>query len=117
MMCGSKSHLKGNTETLSENDNINTYSNIVLEIGLIFLNLHDIIRNPSRVRLLCLMKYMMLVLKGHNNNSKYALEILRFLCQQFAILCEREACESFYGLLSFQQIYKWNILLDSQKGI
>lgn len=47
VMCKSKAHLKGNTEKSSENDAVNTYSNLVLEIGLIFLNLHDIIRNPS----------------------------------------------------------------------
>ena len=70
-------------------DSINTYANLVVELGLIHMELCNIVKRPNRDRLLRLMKYIMLVLKGHNNRSKYALEMLRLLCQQFALLSEQ----------------------------
>lgn len=38
------------------------------------------------------------MLKGHRHKFKYALEILRLLCQQFALLSDKQACESLFGL-------------------
>ena len=79
-------------------DSINTYAKLVVELGLIYMELCNIVKRPNRDKLLRLMKYIMLVLKGHNNRSKYALEILRLLCQQFALLSEQCAHETIYGL-------------------
>lgn len=88
----------GNCVENVNTDPINCYGNILVELGLVFMLLCDIIKNPSRERMLYLMKYLMLILKGHNNKSKYALELLRFLCQQLALLSEQAANEVFYGL-------------------
>ena len=81
-----------------EKDKLYDYANNVLEVGLLFLNLQDAIKLPDRDRMLSIMKYLLVVFKGHNSRSKYALEILRFLCQQLALLSEKVATESFYGL-------------------
>lgn len=37
-------------------------------------------------------------MKGHNTKSKYALGTLRFLCQQYALLSEKDANSAVYGL-------------------
>ncbi|XP_053382760.1 uncharacterized protein LOC128549647 [Mercenaria mercenaria] len=79
-------------------DPVYSYGNIVLELGLIFMNFCNIVKNPNRDWLLNVMKYLMMMLKGHNNRSKYALELLRLLCHQFALLSERTAHETLYGL-------------------
>lgn len=79
-------------------DIVYNYSNILVELGLVFLELCDIVKNPNRNRFITCMKYLMIIMKGHNNKSKYALEILRLLCQQFALLSERAASEAVYGL-------------------
>ncbi|XP_069108201.1 uncharacterized protein, partial [Argopecten irradians] len=81
-----------------EPDSVNLYAKNVLELGLLIKELHDIIHVPIRNRLLPCLKYLMLVFKGHNNRSKYALEILRFLFHQTAILSEKVTHESLYGL-------------------
>lgn len=94
----SKAHMNGEDVGDKGCNAVKSYGKVVLELGLIFLNLNDIIKHPSRVRLLCLLKYIMIMLKGHRNKSKYALEILRLLCQQFALLSEKQACESLFGL-------------------
>lgn len=96
VMTATRNFLSG-IET-SQNDTINSYGKIVVEIGLIYLHLNDIVRRPNRERLLRLMKYLLLMLKGHNNRSKYALEILRLLSQQYALLSERCANEAIYGM-------------------
>lgn len=75
------------------------YAHIVLELGLPFMELKDIVSVPDRLRLLSTLKYMMLILKGHNSRLKYALEFLRFLSHQLAIFGEKKtAYESLYGL-------------------
>ncbi|WAR12560.1 LOW QUALITY PROTEIN: hypothetical protein MAR_026740 [Mya arenaria] len=52
------------------------------------MELADIVKKPNRERLLLLMKCLMLILKDHNNKSKYALELLS----------QQEANEVVYGL-------------------
>jgi len=92
-------HALNGTYIHEENpDYIYSYGNIVIELGLIYMELCDIVKNPNRDRLLQIMKYLMIVLKGHNNRSKYALEILRLLCYQYALLSEKSANETIYGL-------------------
>lgn len=82
----------------SNPDIIYSYSSVLIELGLIFLELCDIVKSPNRKRLITCLKYLMLFLKGHNSKSKYALEILRFLCQQYALLSEKDANAAVYGL-------------------
>ncbi|XP_052809488.1 uncharacterized protein LOC128237953 [Mya arenaria] len=79
-------------------DSMHVYGKVVLEIGLVYLRLNDVIKIPDRNRLLRTLKYLMVFLKGHNHRSKYALEILQFLCQQLAKLSEKVANSSLYGL-------------------
>ena len=43
-------------EAENNSDSVICYGKIVLELGLAFLNLSDIIKSPSRVRMLCLLK-------------------------------------------------------------
>ena len=94
----SRNVIDGNLDEDPSPDTIFNYSNILVELGLVFLELCDIVKNPNRQRLITCMKYLMIIMKSHNNKSKYALEILRFLCQQFALLNERSASEVVYGL-------------------
>ena len=97
----SRSHLEGHDHHNIHHkgcDHVSDYAKIVLELGLVYMELNDIVKLPDRNRLLAIMKLLMLTLKGHNNKSKYALEILRFLCQQYALLSERVAHSSLYGL-------------------
>ncbi|XP_053388326.1 uncharacterized protein LOC128551481 [Mercenaria mercenaria] len=90
--------MNGNYVENTNTDKINCYGKTVIELGLVYMELCDIVKAPSRDRLLCLMKYILLILKGHNNNSKYALELLRFLSQQLVLLSGRAANEVCYGL-------------------
>ncbi len=71
---------------------------MVLELGLLYKDLLDFVRLPDRNRGIRLLKLSMLVFKGHNNHSKYALEILRLLVHQLCSLSNKEAHEEFYGL-------------------
>ena len=94
----SRDAMNGNYVENTNTDTINCYGNILIELGLVYMELCDIVKAPSRDRLLSLMKYLLLILKGHNNKSKYALELLRFLSQQLALLSEQAANEVIYGL-------------------
>ncbi|XP_046561670.1 uncharacterized protein LOC124270685 [Haliotis rubra] len=78
-------------------DDYQSYARNVLEIGLLFKNLSDAIKCPDRNRMMRILKYTMIMLKGQNNRSKYALEILRFLFHQMATLSKQRAHEAFYG--------------------
>ena len=80
----------------SAGDGLKTYGKNVLELGLLFKNLTDAISTPNLERIKPILKYAMLILKGHNNLSKYALEILRYLFQLYEST-EKEANEMFYG--------------------
>lgn len=75
-----------------------SYANVFLELGMLFKALDLSVKIPNRERMLSLLKYVMCVLKGNSNNSKYALEILRFLFHQMSILDEKTAYQTFYGL-------------------
>ena len=88
------------------------------------LNLN--VQIPNRETMLPLLKIIMCYLKGKsNNNSKYALEILKFLCEQTSLLSERSANESFYGMFvnkkgkcdsSFAADLQMEYLVRSVKG-
>lgn len=58
----------------------------------------DNIHNPNRDRMLTCMKFMMVMFKSHSSRSKYALELLRFLCHQQASYSKQTAHQMFYGL-------------------
>ncbi|KAH3771970.1 hypothetical protein DPMN_173301 [Dreissena polymorpha] len=79
-------------------DKASDYANLVLQLGVLFMELNDVVKYPDRDRLLAVLKILMVILKGHNTRSKYALEILRLLCQQFALLSESQAYSSLYGM-------------------
>lgn len=82
----------------AEYDRSKHYAHTVLELGLLYMDFLDTIKVPDRNRLLSTMKYMMHVFKTHNSRSKYALEILRFLCHQQSSYSLKTAHEAVYGL-------------------
>ncbi|WAR07882.1 hypothetical protein MAR_017840 [Mya arenaria] len=65
----SRQHISSEDVDVNGTDAILSYGKVVLELGLIFLELCDIVKSPSRICLLCHMKYIMLVLKGHKNKT------------------------------------------------
>lgn len=79
-------------------DGIYNYGCQLLEVGLLFKDLLDLTHMPERKRGLRLLKIAMLYFKSHNNLSKYAYEIMRFLVYQECLLSEKAANEMFYGL-------------------
>lgn len=79
-------------------DAVKEYGSCVLELGFLYKSILQNVKIPNRDRFIPIMKYLMCVLKGHSNNSKYALEILRFLFHQMATQSEKTAHETFYGL-------------------
>jgi hypothetical protein len=78
-------------------DKVHMYARNVLELGLLVLQFSENIKFPNRERMLPLLKVMMMTFKGHKNNSKYALEMLRVICHQLGSLSEKAANEAFYG--------------------
>lgn len=66
----------------SDLDGVKMYGSCVLELGFLYKSVLQNLKIPNRDRFIPLLKYLMCVLKGHSDNSKYALEILRFLCHQ-----------------------------------
>ena len=83
---------------VADYDRIKHYGHVVLQLGLIYMNFLDICKIPDRSRMMCTFKYMLMIFKASNNRSKYALEILRFLCHQQSSYSLKVAHESFYGL-------------------
>lgn len=83
---------------LASSNHIMNYGLRILELGLAFKALQSNVKIPNRDRFLPLMKYFMCILKGHNNNSKYAFKILRFIVHQQCTMDEKTAHQSFYGL-------------------
>lgn len=73
------------------------YGIVVIELGLLFIEFLDVCKTPDRQRLLTVLKYMMMAFKI-NNNHKYALEILRFLCFQQSSYSLRLAHQAVHGL-------------------
>lgn len=93
-------------------DGIYNYGCQLLEVGLLFKDLLDLTHMPERKRGLRLLKVAMLYFKSHNNLSKYAYEIMRFLVYQ-----KRPLTKCFtVSLLTlaentmviFQQTGEWN---------
>lgn len=82
----------------AENDRVKYYGHTVLQLGLLYMEFLDIIKVPDRERLMTTFKYMMWVFKVHNSRSKYALEILRFLCHQQSSYSLQTAHKAVYGL-------------------
>ncbi|KAL5004258.1 hypothetical protein ScPMuIL_017714 [Solemya velum] len=93
-----------NDDNLSDNfseaptDSVYSYAHCVLEVGLAFKCLQMNVKTPNRDNMLPFLKYLMCLLKGHSNYSKYALEILRFLCHQLSLQDKKSAHQVFYGL-------------------
>lgn len=81
-----------------EFDRVKHYGHTVLQLGLLYLEFLDIIKVPDRDRLMTTFKYMMQVFKAHNSRSKYALEMLRFLCHQQSSYSLQTAHKAVYGL-------------------
>ena len=81
-----------------QKDYVQNYALQILELGLAFKNFLDSIKVPNRARMLRTLKIMMVLLKAHKWQSKYADEILRFLVHQLAILSEHDAHMMFYSL-------------------
>ncbi|XP_061184242.1 uncharacterized protein LOC133192263 [Saccostrea echinata] len=79
-------------------DGMYNYGCQLLEVGLLFKDLIDLTHLPDRERGIRLLKIAMLYFKTHNNLSKYAYEIMRFLVYQECLLSEKAANEMFYGL-------------------
>ncbi|XP_052066118.1 uncharacterized protein LOC127705808 [Mytilus californianus] len=79
-------------------DKISNYGNQILQLGLLFKDLIDMIHMPERVRGIRLLKLAMMYFKVHNNLSKYALEILRLLVHQLCTLSEKGSNEEFYSM-------------------
>lgn len=82
----------------SDLDGVKMYGSCVLVLGFLYKSVLQNVKIPNRDRFIPLLKYLMCVLKGHSNNSKYALDILLFLCHQLGTLSEKTAQETFYGL-------------------
>ena len=83
---------------VADYDRIKHYGHVVLQLSLIYMNFLDICKIPDRSRMICTFKYMMMIFKASNNRSKYALEILRFLCHQQSSYSLKVAHGSLYGL-------------------
>ena len=79
-------------------DFIRRYAHNVLEIGMLYKELLHVCHHPDRTLFLAIMKDVMQMLKAHNFQGKYGLEILRFLFHQYAGLSEKVAHQSFHGL-------------------
>lgn len=79
-------------------DYVKNYAQMMLELGLLFKDLMDMIKLPERTRGIRLLKVAMLYFKSHKNLSKYALDIPCFLVHQLVLLSEKEANEEFHGL-------------------
>lgn len=62
------------------------------------IDLLDVCKTPDQNRLIRLLKHSMTIFKSKSNNSKYALEIHRFLIQQTCTLSEKEAAGIVQGM-------------------
>lgn len=80
------------------NDYVYNYGVSLLEIGLLFTSLLDVIHFPHRDRGLRLMKMSLMFFRSHSTHSKYAYEIVRFLMHQYCTLSAKRAHEEFFGL-------------------
>ena len=95
MRTSTKSKVK--TKKIKE-DWVFNYAKLVLNLGLLFKELLDVCKIPDRKRMIRLMKQCLVVFKSKSNNSKYAVEVMRFLMQQTCVLSEKKAFHSFYSM-------------------
>lgn len=79
-------------------DDVYNYGVLVMELGLMFLEFQEVCKTPDRARLMTVLKCMMMMFKTVNNNSKYALEILRFLCFHQSSYSLQTSYQSIHGL-------------------
>jgi hypothetical protein len=79
-------------------DDIYKYGALVLELGFMFLEFQQVCKTPDRARLITVLKCMMMIFKTVNNNSKYALEILRFLCFHQSSYSLQTSYQCIHGL-------------------
>ena len=79
-------------------DRIKNYSHMVLELGMVYKELLEVCKIPDRGRIIRLMKQCLVIFKAKSNNSKYAVEVHRFLVQQLCLLSEKEAHETVYSM-------------------
>lgn len=88
------------SQSMNQNteDDMYKYGVLVLELGLMFLEFQEVCKTPDRARLIVVMKCMMMMFKTVNNNSKYALEILRFLCFHQSVYSLQTSYQSIHGL-------------------
>ena len=79
-----------------EHDRVMNYSMMTLELGMVYLCLLDSIKHkPDRTLMLQIVKMLLPIMKSRNSQAKYPLELLRFLVQQYCLLPEKEAFETF----------------------
>jgi hypothetical protein len=96
-------------------DHLKSYSKLVLDLGLLYLDFEDACHVPNRDRMLRILKMMLPLMKGSNNLSKYALELQRFIIQHTAILSESHCNEVFYELsVNNKGKFNTHILADEQ---
>jgi hypothetical protein len=89
---------KATTTSKPVADYVQNYAHMVLEMGLVYKELLDVCKTPDRSRIVRLMKQCMVLFKAKSNNSKYAVEVHRFLVQQLCLLSELEAHEVVYSM-------------------
>lgn len=85
-------------KTDQQDDYVKNYGHRVLELGLLFKDLLDMIKYPDRDRGLRLLKVAMLFFRSSSRLSKYAYEIVRLLVHQQCALSVQASHEEFYGL-------------------
>ncbi|XP_046542761.1 uncharacterized protein LOC124253084 [Haliotis rubra] len=89
-----------------QEDYVMNYSSLVIDLGLLYLNFRDACHLPNRDRMMRIFKMFLPIFKGTKNQSKYALELLRFLIQHNSILSECQSHRVFYGLFVNNQGHK-----------
>ena len=106
-------------------DGIGSYARLIIEFGMIYRCLNLNVQIPNWETMLPLLKIIMCFQNGKSNNSKYALEILKFMCEQTSLMSEKTAYESFYGMFvnkkgkgdtSFPADLQMEYLVRSVKG-
>lgn len=85
-------------EKPKEEDKVNDYGCILLELGLMFKNMLNLTKMPDRQRGIRLLKLLVIYFKSNNNLSKYAYECIRLLVHQLCSLSDKKRHEEFYGL-------------------
>ena len=101
-------------------DKVKAYGHLVLELGTQFHYLLELMKAPSRERLLPIFKMLLTTMKANNTQAKYPLEILRLLIQQYSLFPLDEACQllnqcfvNTHGkpnsFVPCDQVMEWNV--------